>query len=193
MPPVEVLAEVTNQYAGIAPDAAEMEPYWDLAEELELPVGIHIGPGPPGAPYLGFRDYRARLHSPLALEDVLVRHPALRVYVMHAGYPMLDDLMALLYTHPQVHVGVGVIVYSQPRAAFYRFLQGIVEGGFEDRVMFGSDHMVWPEAIGRSIEVIQEAPFLSSEQKRKILYHNAARFLRLTPEQIAAHRDGVER
>lgn len=184
---VRVLAEVTNQYQGFEPDDPEMEPYWALAEELGLPVGIHIGPGPPGAIYLGFDAYRARLHSPLLLEDVLVRHPNLRVYIMHAGFPMLEDLLALLYAHPQVHVGVGVIVYGQPRAAFYRFLQGIVDAGFEDRVLFGSDQMVWPEAIERSIRIINEAPFLTDAQKRKILYDNAARFLGLTTEEMARH------
>ena len=44
---------------------------------------------------------------------------------------------------------------------------------------------VWPETIGRSIRVIEEAPFLTDEQKRDILFHNAARFLRLSDEQIA--------
>lgn len=47
------------------------------------------------------------------------------------------------------------------------------------RIMFGSDQMVWPEAIDVSIAAINEAPFLSAEQKRDILYNNAARFLRL--------------
>jgi predicted TIM-barrel fold metal-dependent hydrolase len=42
--------------------------------------------------------------------------------------------------------------------------------------------------IERSVRVIEEAPFLSAQRKRDILYNNAARFLRLTPEQIAAHR-----
>jgi predicted TIM-barrel fold metal-dependent hydrolase len=182
-----VLAEVTNQYAGIAPDDDRMEPYWALAEELDIPAGIHIGPGPPGVTYLGATGYRARLHSALTLEDVLVRHPRLRVYIMHAGYPMLDDLLAVLYAHPQVYIDVGVIVFTQPRAAFYRYLQGIVEAGFVNRVMFGSDQMVWPGVIERSIKVIEEAPFLSEEQKRDILYNNAARFLRLSKEEIARH------
>jgi len=184
---LEVLAEITNQYAGIAPDDERMEPYWALAEELDVPVGIHIGPGPPGVIYLGSSGYRARLHSALTLEEVLVRHPGLRVYAMHAGFPLLDDLLALLYAHPQVYVDVGVIVYTQPRAVFYRFLRGIVEAGFGNRVMFGTDQMVWPGVIERSIAVIEEAAFLSEEQKRAILYDNAARFLRLSEEQIARH------
>jgi predicted TIM-barrel fold metal-dependent hydrolase len=184
-----VFAEITNQYIGIEPDDDRMEPYWLMAEQLDIPVGIHIGTGPPGVIYLGAKKYRARLHSALSLEEVLVRHPKLRVYIMHAGYPMLDDLLAVLYAHPQVHIDVGIIVFTQPRAAFYRYLQGIVEAGFVKRIMFGSDQMVWPEAIERSIKVIRDVPFLNATQKRDILYNNAARFLRLSEEEIARQHD----
>jgi predicted TIM-barrel fold metal-dependent hydrolase len=184
---VQVLGEVTNQYAGILPDDPRMEPYWALAAELEMPVGIHIGTGPPGAVYLGATGYRARMHSALTIEEVLVKHPTLRVYIMHAGYPMIDDLLAVLYAHPQVYVDVGVIVYSQPRPAFYRYLQAIVDAGFTNRVMFGSDQMVWPGTIERAIAVIDEAPFLTPQQKRDIFYNNAARFLRFSEEEIARH------
>lgn len=106
---------------------------------------------------------------------------------MHAGFPLLDDLLAVLYAHPQVYVDVGIIVFSQPRPAFCRYLRGIVEAGFGNRVMFGSDQMVWPGVIERSIAVIEEAPFLKDDQKRDILYFNAARFLRLSREEIARH------
>lgn len=182
-----VFAEITNQYAGIAPGDERMAPYWEMAERLDLPVGIHIGTGPPGAPYLGTPGYRARLHSALTLEPVLVDYPKLRVYIMHAGYPMLDDVLALMYNYPQVYVGLGVIIYTQPRAAFYRYLQGLVDAGFGRRILFGSDQMVWPGTIERAIRVIEDAPFLSEEQKRDILYNNAARFLRLSEQEIAAH------
>lgn len=184
---LKVLGEVTNQYAGILPDDPRMEPYWALAEELDLPVGIHIGTGPPGVIYLGAAPYRARMHSALTIEEVVAKHPKLRVYIMHAGYPMIDDLLATLYAHPQVHVDVGIIVYNQPRPAFYRYLQAIVDAGFTNRVMFGSDQMVWPATIERGIATIEEAPFLSRQQKRDILYNNAARFLRLTREEMARH------
>ncbi|HYJ29288.1 MAG TPA: amidohydrolase family protein [Allosphingosinicella sp.] len=184
---MQVFGEVVTQYRGIAPDDPRLEPFWAMAEELDIPVNLHIGTGPPGVIYLDSPDYRARLHSALTVEPVLVRHPRLRLYIAHAGYPMIDDLLAMLYAHPQLHVDVGVIVFTQPRPAFYRYLQRIVEAGFESRIMFGSDQMVWPEAIERGVRTIEDAPFLTRRQKRAILYDNAARFLRLTPEQIAAH------
>lgn len=182
-----VLGEVTNQYHGITPDDPRFEPYLALAEELDIPVGIHMGPGPPGIAYAGTPGYRGRLHSPLLLEEVLLRYPRLRLYVMHAGWPMIDDLLALLWTHPQVYAGVGVIDFALPRAEFHRYLRRIVESGFGNRVMFGSDQMIWPEALEVAIEAIETADFLSERQKRDILYNNAARFLRMSEEEMARH------
>jgi uncharacterized protein len=182
-----VFGEVTNQYAGIEPSDPAFDAYLKLAEERDFPVGIHVGTGPPGAPYLGSARYRGRLHSPLLAEEALIRHPRLRLYLMHAGWPMLDDLLAVLWTHPQVYVDVGVIDFALPRAEFHRYLQRVVEAGFGKRVMFGSDQMVWPDVIERAIAAIESAPFLSDEQKRDILYNNAARFLRLSDADIARH------
>jgi len=105
---------------------------------------------------------------------------------MHAAWPMIDDLLAVLWTHPQVYVDVGAISCILPQKEFHRYLQRIVEAGFGKRVMFGSDQMVWPENIEIAIESIQTASFLSQEQKRDILFNNAARFLRLTRDQIKA-------
>ena len=53
--------------------------------------------------------------------------------------------------------------------------------------MYGSDQMIWPEVIGETIEAINTAEFLTEEQKRDILYNNAARFLRLSESEIARH------
>jgi hypothetical protein len=184
---LQVLGEVMAQYEGIAPGDDRLEPYWTLAESLDIPVGIHMGPGGAGDPYTGSRNYRARNSSALALEETLVRHPRLRLYIMHAGYPFIDDLRALLFTHPQVYVDISAIVSGEPRPAFYRYLQALVEAGYGDRVMFGSDPGLWPGIIEASIEVIEQAPFLTKAQKRDILYNNAARFLRLSKETIARH------
>jgi predicted TIM-barrel fold metal-dependent hydrolase len=182
----KVFGEIGIQYDGISPSDSIFEPYLKIAEELDIPMGIHMGTGPPGAPYLtGLGKYRARLNSPLLIEEALVRHPKLRVYIMHAGWPMTDDLIALLWDYPQVYVDVGMICYAIPRPEFYAYLKRIVEAGFGKRVMFGSDQMNWPCSIESGIEAIEQAEFLSEDQKRDILYLNAARFLRLSNEEIS--------
>lgn len=96
----------------------------------------------------------------------------------------------MLYAHPQVHLDVGVIAMVLPRAEFHGWLERIVRSGFHARVMFGSDQMQWPGGIERAIDAIESATFLTATQKRDILYNNAARFLRLSGEEIARHHRG---
>ena len=72
-----------------------------------------------------------------------------------------------------------------PRAHFYGQLKRLVDAGFTGRILWGSDQMIWPRAIDVAIDTIDQAPFLNEAQKRDILFNNAARFLRLTPEQTS--------
>ena len=176
---LQALGEVGIQYSSLAPNDPKMEPIYALAEELDLPLGIHIGLSKPGIAYDDAPKYRAALSNPMLLEEVLLRHPKMRLYVMHAGWPMLDQMIALLWAHPQIYVDVGVIDWALPRAEFHSYLRRLVEAGFGKRIMFGSDQMVWPDVIGPAIEGIESATFLSEEQKRDILYNNAATFFRL--------------
>lgn len=184
---LRVIGEIMAQYEGISIDDPRMEPLWALAEELDVPVAIHMGPGEPGQPYSG-GGYRVALGDPLLLEPILLRHQKLRVSVMHAGYPMAERMRALMFSHPQVYADIGGIIYTEPRPAFYAFLRELVEAGYGDRIMFGSDQMIWPGVIEPAIRTIEEAPFLTEAQKRDIFYNNAARFLRLSEADKAAHR-----
>jgi len=183
----EVLAEVTNQYSGFGPDAPEFAAYWALAEEKDFPVGIHMGSMPPGSAYLFGGRARIALGDPLLLEEVLVKHPKLRVYVIHAGYPFADHMIAMMEQYPQLYVEIGVLPAIMPREQFYDFLSRLVRTGFGDRILFGSDQMVWPGIIENAILAIEKAP-LTKQQKRDIFYNNAARFLRLSDEEIAVHK-----
>ena len=173
------ISEIGPQYEGLAPNDAKLEPIYALAEELDIPVGIHVGLSKPGVAYDDSPKYRAALSNPMLLEEVLIRHPKLRLYVMHAGWPMLDHMVALLWAHPQVYVDVAVINWALPRAEFHSYLRRLVDAGFGQRIMFGSDQMVWTDAIGKAIEGIESAAFLSEQQKRDIFYNNAVRFFRL--------------
>lgn len=182
-----LFAEVGPQYQGVSLGDPSLEPYFALAEELDIPVGIHLGEGPYGGPYWASPNYRAHLTSPFQLEEVLTRYPKLRVYVMHYASPLVDEMIAVMYAHPQVYVDVAGNNWQYPRPHFYRQLRRLIEAGLGKRIMWGSDQMVWPRTIEIAIETIEKAPFLTDEQKRDIFYNNAARFLRFSDEEIAKH------
>lgn len=185
---IQLFAEVDPQYEGEKPGAERLEPYFALAERLDVPVGLHLGEGPPGGAHvMPGSNYTPAAGRPLDLDPVLRRHPKLRLYVMHYGSPLVEEMIALLYAHPNVYVDVAQNNWGFPRAHFYRQLQQLVDAGFGKRIMFGSDQMIWPDTIPIAIETIEQAPFLTEEQKRDILYNNAARFLRLSEDEIARH------
>lgn len=174
---LQAMGEIGVQLHGIPPNDPSLEPYFQLAEDLDLPVLIHVlGIGP----YMPH--FRSDAGSPLLLEDVLIKHPDLRLFIENAGYPYRDDMIAMMYQYPQLYVDVSTITWVIPRQAFYDYLQALIRAGLGKRIMFGSDQMVWPDKIGEAIDAIEEAPFLSEEQKRDIFYNNAARFLRLETE-----------
>jgi len=181
---IKAFSELSPQYLGMSPADSRMEPYWELAEQFDLPVGIHMGPGPPGIAYatspVPFKSpaFRMAMSDPLLLEEVLLRHKRLRLFVMHAGWPQLERMIALMYAHPNVYVDVAALQSQalMPRAAYYRHLRGLIDAGFSKRIMFGSD---FPDQTGPGIDAILGADFLSAEQKGDILCNNAVRFLRL--------------
>jgi hypothetical protein len=183
---IKALGELIPQYFGMFPDDERLEPYWQLAEEFDIPVALHMGPGPPGAAYesspspIKFPGFRTAAGDPLRLEDVLLRHKRLRLLVMHAGWPRLESMSALLYAHPNVYVDVGALqaAFMVPRPGYYAYLKALVDNGFARRIVFGSD---FPNQVAPGIDAIVSADFLSQAQKADILCGNAARYLRLNP------------
>ena len=174
---LQFLGEVTTQYAGISPADPRMEPYYALAEELDIPVAIHLALAPVSTPYKCCPSFRSALGNPLQLEDVLIKHPKLRVLVMHAGYPYLAEMKALMLVYPQVYVDVAAIdlPFILPRVEFHDYLQGLMRAGLGKRILFGSDY----SPIRTAIEAIETASFLSQKEKRDIFYNNAVCFLKL--------------
>ena len=187
---LDVLGEVAPSYQGMLPTDPRLTEYFDLAEELKIPIGYHMFPGgPPGGAYFMYPKIRAHQAKPLQLEEILLSRPRMRIYIMHAGWPYLDDMKALMYAHPQVYVELGAINWVLPRAEFHNFLKGLVYAGFGKRIMFGTDQMVWPETIDDAIEAVNSADFLTLEQKDDIFYNNAARFMGLSEEEIKRHKN----
>lgn len=175
----KVMGEVAPQYQGMSPSDMSLDAYFGVAEELGIPVGIHMGTGGNGMANITSPKYRASLGQPFLLEDVLARHPNLKIWVMHAGYPMIDQMIALMGANAYVYVDLAGFIWSYPLDEIHAYLKRIVQAGFAKRILYGTDLMIWPELLETSIGVIENTTYLSEEQKRDILFNNAIRFFNL--------------
>ena len=83
--------------------------------------------------------------------------------------------------YSQLYADLGVILWVHDMTTDYaeNFLRKAKQYGLLDRVMFGSDQMVWPHAIEKSIKQLDSYDFLTEKDKRKIFYENASKFLKL--------------
>jgi len=178
------MSEVAPQYQGISPSDMSLDPYFAVAEELGIPAGIHMGTGGNGMTNITNSKYRASLGDPFLLEDLLARHPKLKICVQHAGYPLLENMIALMGANAYVYVDISGMIWSYPLDDVHYYIKRLVQAGFGKRIMYGTDFMTWPRMIETSMGVIEHAQYLSEDQKRDILFNNAARFFRMDKSQF---------
>jgi len=183
---IRVFGEILIQYEGKTLADSSLEPYLTICERLNIPVAIHASLGPPGIAYI-FPKFRTSLGNPQLFEDVLVKHPKLKVQLMHMGYPYLEETKAILQNYKQVYVDISVVDWVDPVGEFYNYLKALITAGFENRLMYGSDQAVWEDAIPLSIRNIENAPFLTEEEKEDIFFNNAVRFFNLKNVLPARH------
>ena len=93
------------------------------------------------------------------------------------SYPFTEQATYMLYSHSNVYMDVATVNWILGRAGFHRLLRDVVETVGPDKILFGSDHMDMPQMIPVGLSAIQEASFLSEEDKCKILGDNARRLL----------------
>ena len=178
---LKVFGEIGAAYAGYTLSDSEFEPYLSICERYSIPVAIHTGGGPPGVAHRCCPKFRIKLGDPFLIEDVLVKYPRLKVYMMHAGEVFYDNALRMMTQYPQLYVDLGVLLWvdKQPLDYAEQFLRKAKKIDLIDRIMFGSDQMVWPHAIEKGIKQLDSYDFLTEEDKRKIFYKNAVEFLDL--------------
>ena len=90
-----------------------------------------------------------------------------------------------MHAHPQVYADLAGIDWITPRVEFHEYLRRLLQHGdgckLAERLMFGSDQVAWPEAIGMAIAGIESADFLTEEQKRDISAATRLAFCALSP------------
>ena len=176
---IKVFGEVMAVYKGKTLADPSYQPYLAICEKYGIPVGYHSGGSFPNAQNLGWPKYRIKFGDPFLIEDVLVKYPKLKLYLMHAGENFYENTLRMMDGYPNLYADLGVEMWLHPMTKDFaiKFLKSAKEYGVLDRVLFGSDQMVWPEAITNSIDFLNALNFLTKEEKEMIFYKNAKKFL----------------
>lgn len=150
-------------------------PYYEVCEREGLPVVLHTG-----ADAINNYDYDVTLTDPLRLRPVLRQFPRLPFVLYHMGWPHFDHALYMSYAFGKVYLEVGAVVWLFPKLTL-RMVRETVDAIGSDRLLFGTDQMLWPQMISKAVRVISDEPNLSGGEKKQILWENSARLFRVEP------------
>ena len=179
---IEIFGELAPYYAGATLSDSIWQPYLRICEKYDIPVSVHTGGGDPGGTYSWSPKARLKFGDPYLIEDVLIKYPKLRIYLIHnGGEEWHEHALRLMAYYPQLYTDIAVMLWVEPNTqrTVTEFLKNAKRAGYLNRVMFGSDQMIWPYAIEKSVSFLNSLIFLTKEDKEDIFYNNAAKFLKL--------------
>ena len=164
------LFKVHGVHAGYAPDdylrdKPQMARMYAVAQEAGVPVMFHTGTSIfPGA--------RSKYGHPMAIDDIAIDFPNLKIIMAHGGRPLwMAEAFFLMRRHANVHMDISGI----PPKLLLNYFPRIEE--IADKTLFGTD---WPSpgipGMRANAEAFLKLP-ISEESKRKILYETANRLL----------------
>lgn len=151
---------------GTNPADGRFDPVYTTCQELGVPIVITLGalPGVP-VPMESSRPHHVDL--------VAARYPELRILLSHAGWPYTQEVLGVAFRHPNVWL----------ENSFYHFAPGVpaamvdaANGWLPERIMYAS---AFPSApLAETLQQVAALPF-TDEARDRVLYANAAAFLRL--------------
>jgi len=143
---------------------ARIYPIYAKAEELKIPVLIHIGSST-------FKGTRMKYCDPIQLDDIAVDFPNLKIIMAHSGRGFWYDACFFL---SRFHKNVYMEISGLPPKNLINYFPELDKNG--EKVVFGSDWPAIPSSIRENVEVIKSLP-LSTKTIEGILYKNAERIL----------------
>lgn len=120
-------------YQGFDPWCPEAWRFYEVAEELRVPILWHQAAAFPSDSILEFA-------NPVLLDKVAREFPGIKMILAHFGLPWSQETVQLMRKHPQIFTDVSARIYRPWE--MYDALMRAIDYGVTDRILFGSDFPV---------------------------------------------------
>ena len=148
---------------GVSPADRRCYPLYAKCMELDIAVGFQVGHSAEVLP--------SNFGRPMEADAVAIDFPELRINLSHTGWPWVDEWCSMIWRHPNVFGDISAYYASTLDEKLVKFMDS---SRGRDKVLFGTN--------GLGLKRCKEE-FLSldikEETKRKVLYENAKRFLKI--------------
>jgi predicted TIM-barrel fold metal-dependent hydrolase len=112
-------------------DDPSLEPFWQAAEDLRLPISFHTGA----------HGWHLRRYMPLLLDDIAQSHPKLPMILEHiGGIAFFDQALAVLHNNKNCYAGLTQCSGRDPIYALGERWKVLLETVGPDRIVYGFDH-----------------------------------------------------
>lgn len=149
-----------------------LEPIYELCERYNKPIIFHAGMSwEPNTP--------AEYSHPLKFEEVLIRHPRLRICLAHFAWPWVREMVMLMIKYPNVYTDTSVLYMDSPEESMKRLFTEDMgdlwfERGFQHQVMFASNT---PRFRAFKLKRALDAVPMRKAARENLYYKNALKFL----------------
>jgi len=160
-------------------DLGLLSRYFEVLQKTGFPAIFHTGDT-----YPKFKGAKIKFAHPLAIDDVAVEFPKLKIIIAHMGNPWMTDAAAVIYKNKNVYADISGLVYGEfkPTEAAYLGDRLVKEVrpylGNLEKLLFGSD---FPIATQKSyVAFCRDLLCTLSEKERECVFHkNAEKLFRI--------------
>lgn len=159
-------------FQGFWPNDRMAYPFYEVLEEEGVVALFHTGQTGVGSGMPGGMGMRLKYSNPMAIDDIAVDFPDLRIIMAHPAFPWQEEALAVAQHKPNVYIDLS----GWSPKYFPEILVRYANTLLKKKMLFGSD---WPAITpDRWLADFENAPF-RDEVRPLILKENARRLLGL--------------
>lgn len=117
-------------------DDPSLEPVYELALELKLPVSISLS-----GLLSALAGHDITWSRPVSIQRVAQRHPELKIVVSHAAWPYADEMVVVALACPNIYVSPDLYASTAGMICAESYVKG-ANLFLEDRTLFGTAYPV---------------------------------------------------